>query len=155
MMKTAKQVTLKGFGDYHVTASGKVISMKSGTPKELSACVGTNGYKNVGLSNKADKKTVTVHRLVALAHVKNSNPKKNNVVNHIDGNKLNNKASNLEWTDHKKNAIHGAALPKNRIARQERRAARKDSYDVLGILKNIHGKIDDNSFNVIFKALVK
>lgn len=45
-----------------------------------------------------------VHRLVALAFLKN--PKKLPEVNHKDGNKLNNKATNLEWTTRSKNKLH-------------------------------------------------
>ena len=43
------------------------------------------------------KKTVSVHRLVAMAFVNNPNPDKYKEVNHIDENKLNNNADNLEW----------------------------------------------------------
>ena len=45
----------------------------------------------------AKKKTVSVHRLVAMAFVNNPNPDKYKEVNHIDENKLNNNADNLEW----------------------------------------------------------
>ena len=45
-----------------------------------------------------------VHRLVAKAFV--SNPHNYRVVNHLDGNKLNNKANNLEWTTFEGNSLH-------------------------------------------------
>ena len=48
-------------------------------------------------------KLVKIHKLVALAFVKNSNPLVNVVINHIDTNKKNSNFSNLEWTTQKDN----------------------------------------------------
>lgn len=62
-------------------------------------------YYNVCLcSPKIPKRTLLTHRLVALAFLENNDDKK--CVNHIDGNKLNNKVENLEWCTHSENEIH-------------------------------------------------
>jgi hypothetical protein len=45
-----------------------------------------------------------VHRVIARAWIENPNSKPQ--VNHIDGNKLNNHASNLEWVTNQENQIH-------------------------------------------------
>lgn len=47
-----------------------------------------------------------VHRLVAKAFVKNPNPDKYKIINHIDGDKSNNVYTNLEWCNHSRNNQH-------------------------------------------------
>ncbi|CAG8765919.1 14643_t:CDS:1, partial [Ambispora leptoticha] len=49
-----------------------------------------------------------IHRLVALAFCSKEEGK--NCVNHIDGNRTNNKASNLEWCTQKENTQHAVCL---------------------------------------------
>jgi hypothetical protein len=59
-----------------------------------------NGYLMISLFGK----TQYIHRLVAITFHKNE--KQYPAVNHIDGNKTNNKPSNLEWCSHAQNAKH-------------------------------------------------
>lgn len=49
-----------------------------------------------------------VHRLVGLHFIKNPFPEEYNQINHIDGDKSNNIASNLEWVNTKKNMEHAS-----------------------------------------------
>ena len=55
---------------------------------------------------RVDKNKYALHRIIASTFVENLEPEMNNVVNHIDGDKLNNSAANLEWTTIKGNNIH-------------------------------------------------
>lgn len=61
----------------------------------------TTGYFQVQLSNR---KKANVHRLIADAFVAGYMP--GLVVNHIDGDKTNNRAGNLEWVSHSENHLH-------------------------------------------------
>ena len=62
------------------------------------------GYQMICLRKDGKSYHQYVHRLVALLFVQN--PENKSVVNHIDGNKDNNNASNLEWCDYSENNQH-------------------------------------------------
>ncbi len=47
-----------------------------------------------------------VHRLVAFAFIENKYPYVNKIINHKDGNKLNNNVENIEWVTYRQNTAH-------------------------------------------------
>lgn len=61
-------------------------------------------YLKVNLCKEGTQKVVYVHRIVAQAFL--PNPENKYDVNHIDGDKLNNKLENLEWVTRKENIKH-------------------------------------------------
>ena len=75
------------------------------------------GYPFVHLCSAERRYQAHVHRLVAEAFI--ARPEGCNVVNHIDGNKLNNRTDNLEWTTFKGNAEHAARTGLFRPAKGE------------------------------------
>lgn len=90
---------------YLISNLGRVISFNSGS--EMAQYVHRNGYASVKLSKNGVHKTHLIHRLVATAFV--SNPDDLLEVNHKDGNKLNNRADNLEWVTRSQNMRHSIA----------------------------------------------
>ena len=90
-------------GDYAVTIDGEVISIKSN--KSLRSQDNGHGYKTVCLCIDGKPKTYYVHRLVASAFVENPNDYPE--VNHIDEDRGNNRAENLEWCTSKYNKNYG------------------------------------------------
>lgn len=66
------------------------------------------GYKKVAMHNKDVRKTQNfyIHRLVAELFLETPVDVSLSQVNHIDGNKSNNAANNLEWTSPKGNIKH-------------------------------------------------
>ena len=70
--------------------------------------LGPNGYGVVGYSENGKRKTIGVHRLVAITFI--PNPENKPEVNHKDGVKLNNVVSNLEWVTASENSKHAVRI---------------------------------------------
>lgn len=88
----------KALGDgYFVSSYGRV----RGPRKILKPMMTTQGYPAVNIKGKRK----LIHRLVAEAFI--SNPDNLPIVNHIDGNRHNAVATNLEWVTQRENVLHG------------------------------------------------
>lgn len=88
-------------GLYEVSNKGRVRSVK-GVLKPL---VKRGGYLGVNLYRSGCKmKSMTVHRLIAIAFIEN--PECKRCINHKDFDRTNNNSSNLEWCTHKENTAH-------------------------------------------------
>jgi hypothetical protein len=95
-------IPIKDFDGYSITDCGKIYSHK--TNRFVKSFVGTSGYLATSLRRNGKTVGVAIHRIVAKAYLP-INPDKD-VVNHKDGNKLNNHVSNLEWCTYSENSIH-------------------------------------------------
>lgn len=91
-------------GRYQVSDQGRVRGV---TGKVLSPNRQNSGYHIVHLylGGKATRKPALIHRLVAAAFVQGAGPD----VNHKDGDKKHNAASNLEWATKSENMLHAHA----------------------------------------------
>ena len=91
-------------GLYQISCLGRIKSLKCGKERILKLGSNPLGYSIVGLYKNGQQKFFTVHRIVAKTFISKSNDKSE--VNHIDGNKKNNKVNNLEWTTRSENIKH-------------------------------------------------
>ena len=97
-------------GCYQVSNLGNVKSLNyqnCGYSKHLKQVV-NNGYFTVNLSKLNKSKTHQTHRMVAIAFLNHTPCGYKIVVDHIDGNPLNNRLDNLQLITHRKNVIKGA-----------------------------------------------
>lgn len=90
-----------------VSNQGRIRSLLRGEPRILKTQVDNKGYHRIRVTLNQKKVSYKVHREVAKAFI--NNPSNLPQVNHIDGNKNNNSADNLEWISNKDNAIHAIA----------------------------------------------
>ena len=136
-------------GLYQVSNLGRVKSLKKTiirnnnyqqTFKEkiLKPGLAKNGYLTVMLFKNKKGKTHTIHSLVAKTFLNNGDGYR--CINHIDGNKTNNKATNLRWVTNSENIRNENTYNnfKEKVT-QVRKSEIKPVYQL------------DNNYNVIHK----
>lgn len=97
-----------------------------------------HGYVVVQAGPRQEK----LHRLVAEAFIENPSMKPE--INHIDGNKINNRADNLEWASHTENMRHAVQTGLHRLPHGEKaRAAKLSQSDVNFIRANYKPRSQD------------
>jgi len=130
LQDTELWLPVDGFPNAEVSNLGRVRSLFRGGCVVRSLHINGNGYVTVSLQNKSVRRRSRVHRLVAAAFIGPAPAKMD--VNHLDGNKQNNRADNLEYCTRSENHKHAFRLglstsPFRRRGEQSCRALLNDS----------------------------
>lgn len=100
-----------GFSEYEIDTNGIVYSKRG---KPLKCSKNHSGYNMINLMVDGKRIGVAIHRLVAEQFIENKDGKL--TVNHIDGNKNNNKVSNLEWATSSEQIQHSFRVLKRKAS---------------------------------------
>lgn len=124
---------IEGFPAYFITKRGEVISCYSTFPKVLKPAINHDGYYVVSMFDSSGKrKTMKLHRLLALTFIENPKPEEYNIVRHLDDNKKNISLENLEWGTYKLNyedaVKNGEGHNLKRIGREKGHKTIKEKY---------------------------
>jgi hypothetical protein len=99
---------IEGFScNYQISNLGRVKRVKEtkdGIKEYLLTPNSSNRYINIGLFKDSKQKNCKLHRLIAIAFI--PNPSNKPQVNHINGDKYDNRIENLEWCTCKENVRH-------------------------------------------------
>ena len=131
-------------GLYQISNLGRVKSLLFGRERILKTRYNVEGYAVIKLTRKDKGKIYPIHKLLAQAFI--PNPENKPIVNHKDGNKMNNNLDNLEWVTHSENVKHsykmGLIKPKRG---SENVQSKLSEEEVFYIRKNY--KYRDEEFN--------
>lgn len=95
-------VPVKGVAPYEVSSEGRIRNTKTG--RIIKTSINASGYEQVCLRSNKKQVTKRVHRLVADSFYDGDHESYD--VNHIDGDKQNNRISNLEFCTRQENIRH-------------------------------------------------
>jgi len=101
----SKLKVLDLFSGYKIREDGVIFSRFG---RSIKPQISNAGYLRVELWSNGIGKKYSLHRLLAQSFIEN--PEKKPQVNHIDGDKLNNSISNLEWVTQSENQIHAYSI---------------------------------------------
>ena len=100
MDRNEEWVIIQEYPNYCISTLGNVENMTTGNI--MIPQLNNKGYFYVQLSKNNKTKKLQIHRLLALAFIKN--PQEKDCVDHIDGNPKNNNINDLRWATRMENS---------------------------------------------------
>jgi hypothetical protein len=148
-------------GIYMISNFGRVKSLKRKWKLKdfiMSAYLDKRGYFNINLFIKHQIKHFYVHRLVAQAFLP-LNTENKRTINHIDGNKINNIPSNLEWATDQENITHAVQNGFINTRGENSKMSKLKTDDILKIRdlfnKTKNYKMISKQFNIHARTVYK
>jgi hypothetical protein len=141
-------VKIDGFPDYSIDKEGNIFNRHG---RIIKGYINNKGYRCVQLSRRSQIKGKLVHRLLGLMFICNHENKPQ--INHIDGNKLNNSLSNLEWVTGEENAIHAYQLGlKVGLVGEKNPASKLNEKEVLEIVEALSDDFEYKEIAAFYKV---
>lgn len=144
---------IKGYeGLYQISNLGRVKSLGNEYRKKekyLKLQYSRDGYQRLGLRKSGVAKCEYIHRLVAIAFI--PNPLNKPQVNHIDGNKQNNKVNNLEWVTPFENTHH--AYKNNLVPHKNEKTPKKTLLKIIDFCEMNIQNIENNEYKKIIEKI--
>jgi len=142
---------IPGFENYEIDNLGQIWSLpkktRKGTRLIKPLLHPKTGYMYVDLCKDGKVKKFTVHRLVALTMIPNTENKPQ--VNHINGDKTDNRPENLEWCTRSENQKHSINIGLRTTVGEKNSQSKLTEKDVLYIRNsNERGYILAKKFNI-------
>ena len=135
-MDTEVWKQIENHPNYSISNFGNIRN--DNTSKYLSKILNNGYYAFSFCYSRTNRKTIRLHRLVAMAFIPNPNNLPN--INHIDGCKTNNHYSNLEWVNQTENIKHanrtGLHKPKKGIGNGKSKLIENDVKIIRERLSN-------------------
>lgn len=119
-------------GNYQISDEGKVWSNK--TNKWLKPNLGNHGYYTVNINGK----NVLLHRLIAETFI--PNPENKPCIDHINGNRQDNRIENLRWCTYGENNNNPIYIGRKTGQKRSNEAREKMSKSHLGKITWMKGK---------------
>jgi hypothetical protein len=144
---------IENYEDYQIDTLGNVYSCKHNKTIKMKPQYVVAGYQYVSLCKNGERKNRFIHRLVAEAFIANPNNKEQ--VNHLDGDKANNRRDNLEWVTPSENIIHAHKIGRIKTTEKMRETTRlrsiKTTKDKLTgkIYESLKAACEDTNQNYV------